>query len=152
MKIMKIVEAIIEKLNLSTGDHVKRFFNEEISIAKRNIKTLNHNLKTAELEFEQTMEELNHKLEDAEDRVVDAWTTIDDELIRTNEGRSKYRETYWGRIAQADHIKESIVKNVETRKEVYEDEVGEIKKKISTLEDRISTIENFKSAKKEEKK
>ena len=149
---MKIVEAIIEKLNLSTGDHVKRFFNEEISNAKRSIKKLKHNLKTIDLEFEQVMEELNQKLEDAEYRITEAWTTIDDELIRTNGGRNEYRVIYWERIEHANQIKVRILENIKTNKEVYEDEVGKIEKKIQKLEDQINTIENFKSSKKEEKK
>jgi hypothetical protein len=127
-------------LKLGNGGKVDSFLNRVIKTLKKEIVLLKKNLDTLKFNYEQSLEELNDKLDDAKENLEAAFVEINVDRIATNESQKDYEEVYLSNIDNKASVVASIEKTIEKAKDSFTADSLEIEEDIKSRENRISII------------
>jgi hypothetical protein len=122
---LTLVQRIVSFLKQDDKGKVQSFFDAETKNCKVQIKKLDANLKRQELNDEIELDELERKIEDAEQAVDDAYLNVDITRIQTNQDKADFSKYYWDGVISAERklsrLKETQVEKLKWIKSFKED-------------------------------
>lgn len=137
----KLVQRIIGILKLDDGGRVEAFFSREVKNLARNVKALQSNRKTIELQHDVYCDDYKDKLQDMTDAVDAAKEMIDVSQLHSNASMEEFRQVYWGKVEAAENRLEKQIAAFKKYSEDHEKELAEIDKTITKLKARIAEIQ-----------
>ncbi len=135
-----IVRAISTLLKLGNDGKIESFLEKVIRQLKKEVTVYKKNLDTLSFNYEQTVEELKEKLEDALDAYEHSLLEIDPAKVGTNEQQSAYIEVYLDNIDLKALAIKALEEEIAEKEESYKKEKETIEKQISSLTKRIEAV------------
>ena len=135
-----IVAKIMAMLKLGEEGKIGSFFSRLETDFNRQIKAIRHNITAAQFEYEQQIEHLKERLQDAEAAVEDAWMNIKAEDVTTNAAQDVFKHSYLEKIADAEHNVERIKQQLEDAKDEHKEQLDDLNEQISKYEARLAKI------------
>lgn len=135
-----IVATIMRLLKLDEAGKLETFFAKQVKKAERQISNLEANKKALKLSYENHIEDLKEKLEDANEALEAAYHNVDVTKIMTNADQDSYESTYWYNIERAEDKVEAIENDQKEAEESYDNDVKEIDEQIVSYRARIAKI------------
>jgi len=139
-KEMSLVQRIVKALNLGDEGKIGKFFNMLEKQAKTEIKKLEANRKTADLQHEIAVGDLKAKVEDAEEAVEAAYENVTPEDVPNNDAMKSFARIYWTRVENAERNLKMLKKELEEEKEDYKELLEDIDEQIANYKARINRI------------
>lgn len=140
MSVIERVWANIKGGEAAEEAKVIKFFTKLRKEEKTEIKKAEANKKGVELQYEIDKSNLADRIEDAIEKVENAYDNVTAEDIKTNESMDVYAIKYWGKIRQAEYNLESLKKKEEKDKEEFEKAIKDIDEFIAKRKARIEKI------------
>ena len=135
-----IVNFIATAFNLGDYGKVENFVSKTVDMFNKEIKAAKRNIVNAEHNAENTMLELNEKLEDVQNELQEAFTSIELDKIQTNAAQAEYREVWLSNISRAEKVVAKVEKEIEVQKLATDKLIEEYRAEIKVRENRIETI------------
>ena len=135
-----IVRSICALLNLGEEGKLESFLDKVVKQLKKEITVVKKNQDTAVFLHEQTLEELNDKLVDAQDALKDSYLSVNVDAIQTKEQQNSYIDTYLSRIDAKKAAVLAIEAKIEQVTEAYNKKAEASEAEIKSLQERLDTI------------
>lgn len=135
-----IVRSICALLNLGEEGKLESFLDKVVKQLKKEITVVKKNQETAAFLHEQTLEELNDKLVDAQDALRDSYLSVNVEAIQTKEQQNSYVDTYLNKIDAKKANVTAIETKIEQVTEAYNKKAEATANEIASLQERLDTI------------
>lgn len=135
-----LVTKIMAILKLDDAGRLSKFFENEVKSIKNGIKAIEINKRTAALQHEMTLSEIDSQIEDAEEALKEAYTAVTIEDISNNDAMKAFSSRYWANIDNKDYTLTSLKENREAVIKVYEEQLKSRNEKIAKQEARIKAI------------
>lgn len=135
-----ISRTVCTLLKLGNGGKLDSFLLRVIKTLKKEIVLLNKNLDTLKFNHEQTLDELNDKLDDAQESLQNSYFEINVDKIATNESQKAYEEVYLENIDRHQAVVKNILTKIQETKDSYEVNVLDLEEEIASRQTRIDTI------------
>lgn len=135
-----ISRTVCTLLKLGNGGKLDSFLLRVIKTLKKEIVLLTKNLDTLKFNHEQTLDELNDKLADAEEFLQNSYFEINVDKIATNESQKAYEEVYLENIDRHQKVVKDILAKIESKKDSYATDVLDLEEEIASRQTRIDTI------------
>jgi hypothetical protein len=130
--------------NLGTDGKLDSFFDRVIKQLKKEIILLNKNLDNLAFNHKQSIDELEDKIEDAQNAQEEAYSAVDLECIKTNADQVLHVDVYLGKIGNATKVVEKLTKQRGKLEEIYNFDKQKVQDQIDNLKVYISTISKTK--------
>lgn len=142
-KTMSLIEKVVA--NIKGGDEAKKlrvvkFFDKLRKSEEKEIKKLKANLSSVELQYEIDKEEMEGKIEDYQEKVVDAYEDVNADDISSNATMEAFAGNYWARVCTAEDNLDYYTKQLVNLEKGYTENVKDIKEQITKREARIEKI------------
>jgi len=144
VKKVGLVERVVAILGLDDAGKMQKFFNKEKKDAQREIKKVDTNKNISKMNYENSLEELNLRLEDAQERYDDAKVAIVPENVVNNDAMADFSRTYWGLIKSRKNEVSRIEEEIIELKEEFDVDNKDNDKIIKSYKERISIIDEKK--------
>lgn len=135
-----ISRTVCTLLKLGNGGKLDSFLLRVIKTLKKEIVLLTKNLDTLKFNHEQTLDELNDKLDDAQESLQNSYFEINVDKIATNESQKAYEEVYLENIDRHQSVVKNILTKIQETKDSYEVNVLDLEEEIASRQTRIDTI------------
>jgi hypothetical protein len=135
-----IVRSICALLNLGEEGKLESFLDKVVKQLKKEITVVKKNQDTAVFLHEQTLEELNDILVDAQDALKDSYLSVNVDAIQTKEQQNSYIDTYLSRIDAKKAAVLAIEAKIEQVTEAYNKKAEASEAEIKSLQERLDTI------------
>lgn len=135
-----ISRTVCTLLKLGNGGKLDSFLLRVIKTLKKEIILLTKNLDTLKFNHEQTLDELNDKLDDAQESLQNSYFEINVDKIATNESQKAYEEVYLENIDRHQAVVKNILTKIQETKDSYEVNVLDLEEEIASRQTRIDTI------------
>ena len=135
-----IVRAISALLKLGDDGKLDSFLARVVKTLKKEVAILKKNLDTMKFNHEQNLEELNDKLQDAQEALADSYLQIDVARIGTNEAQTSYVDVYLENIDNKAAAVKLVEDKIAKAKEKYAEDAKAVQEQVDSLEKRIKTI------------
>lgn len=135
-----LVAKIMAILKLDDAGRLEKFLDGEAKKFNSKIKAIEMNKKTAALELELKLGELDSKIEDAEAAVEDSYTAVKLENINTNEAMADFSERYWNNIDSKTAKLARLNDEKVAVQKAYDEDLKQRDEKIATIKSRIAKI------------
>jgi len=119
---------------------LEKFFAGEVKAIKNGINAIELNKKTAALQHEMALSEIDSKIEDAEEAVKDAYTAVTVEQINSNDAMKSFSNDYWANIDSKESKLERLKKDREAQVKSYDEQLEARNEKIAKQNARIAAI------------
>lgn len=136
----KLTAKVMAILKLDEAGKVEKFFKNEVKRLNDEIKTIEMNKKTAELEFEMSLKQLEDKIEDAEAAIQEAYENVKLEDINNNEAMNSFSRVYWVNIDRKESDLETLL---DAKKNTIENYEKALKARNEKIEKRKAKIEKL---------
>lgn len=136
-----IVRAIATLLKLGDEGKVESFLTKVIKRLKKEIVVYKKSLENAKFNYDQEVDELEEKLEDAAAAYDASLLEIDPTKVDSNEKQAYFIDIYLDNIDSKLLAVQRIEKNMENAKETYNKKVEEFNAQIASLTKRLTAIE-----------
>lgn len=137
---LAIVKKVLAFLNIGEDAKIGNFFVKEVKKADKAIRDLKRNLTTYENKYNDSVDDINEKLEDALEAVEEAKIAITLEDVKTNDAANAFSETYWKNVTYKQDDVKYLEERLKALKEDYKERVSEIEAKIAKYQARIDMI------------
>lgn len=138
--VLALAQKVLNLLNIGEEAKITNFYGREIKKFETCIRDHKRNLTTLENAYKDAVDDINYKIEDAQQAVEDAKVNITINNVRTNEDSEKFSHVYWRNIdvklAYIEELKSNLVK----LKEHYDYQVKDTNEKIEKCQARINMI------------
>lgn len=138
--VLALAQKVLNLLNIGEEAKITNFYGREIKKFETCIRDHKRNLTTLENAYKDAVDDINYKIEDAQQAVEDAKVNITINNVRTNEDSEKFSHVYWQNIdvklAYIEELKSNLVK----LKEHYDYQVKDTNEKIEKCQARINMI------------
>jgi prefoldin subunit 5 len=138
-----LVTFIKRVLKLGDEARVESFMDRQVRNLERDIKIAKQNISILKSQLENLEQDRKDKVEDANARVLNAYSNIDVDRLKSNEDQELYANEYWDNISDAEDSLESVEKDFENRKKEIEKSIEEYNEHITSRQNRIDKIKNF---------
>jgi prefoldin subunit 5 len=138
-----LVTFIKRVLKLGDEARVESFMDRQVLNLERDIKIAKQNISILKSQLENLEQDRKDKVEDANARVLNAYSNIDVDRLKSNEDQELYANEYWDNISDAEDSLESVEKDFENRKKEIEKSIEEYNEHITSRQNRIDKIKNF---------
>ena len=135
-----IVRSICALLNLGEEGKLESFLDKVIKQLKKEITVVKKNQDTATFIHEQTLEELNDKLVDAQDALKESYLSVSIDSIQTKEQQNSYVDTYLNRIDAKKAAVVAIEDKIKSEIESYTKKSEATEAEINSLQERLEVI------------
>ena len=135
-----IVKKIMAKLQLGDAGKIGSFFAKQVKSCDRSIRDLRRNLETLKNQQSDDKLDLNDKLDDAKEALVDAYENVSPDDVKTNAKMGDFETTYWKRVTSALDLVKDIEDKQKSYKEKYNDNVKDINEQIEKYQARIDAL------------
>ena len=135
-----LVSKIMSILKLDDAGKLEKFFAGEVKAIKNGINAIELNKKTAALQHEMALSEIDSKIEDAEEAVKDAYTAVTVEQINSNDAMKSFSSDYWANIDSKESKLERLKKDREAQVKSYDEQLEARNEKIAKQNARIAAI------------
>ena len=135
-----LVSKIMSILKLDDAGKLEKFFAGEVKAIKNGINAIELNKKTAALQHEMALSEIDSKIEDAEEAVKDAYTAVTVEQINSNDAMKSFSNDYWANIDSKESKLERLKKDREAQVKSYDEQLEARNEKIAKQNARIAAI------------
>ena len=141
---LALVSEVMKNLEAGDTGKINKFFQTQVDNFTFNIKQLDTNKQTFELQHSNVILKTDKDIEDAKADLLNAYTNISPKKVANNAQITEFGESYWTKITAA----QDLIDSLETKKTALNNEQAEKIKKadalIAVLNTRISMITNFK--------
>lgn len=127
-------------LNLGEEGKLDSFFERIIKTLKKEVAAFEQNAKNEKFKYEELVDGLNDKLEDAQTDLENAYTNVDMTKLETNESQKSYQEVYLNNLDSKALAIKAIEKQLADAKEAHDEVLKGINNNIESLNKRISMI------------
>lgn len=135
-----LVSKIMSILKLDDAGKLEKFFSGEVKAIKNKIKAVANNKQTRALGHEMDLSDLDLKIEDAEEAVKDAYSSVTVEEISSNDSMRSFSDKYWSNIDDKELRLKMLVENRKAKVEAFDAENKKSDEKIAKYEARIAMI------------
>jgi len=135
-----IVVRIMTALGLGDEGKIGKFFAKEAKKCRIELKKLGSNLKTTELKYSISKEQLEERLEDAVEAVQAAYDAVTPEDVPNNAAMDSFATSYWGGIDAAEAEVKSLEEELEELEEINKITVEEIEEDITKYKVRLKAV------------
>lgn len=135
-----IVRSICALLNLGEEGKLESFLDKVIKQLKKEITVVKKNQETATFQHEQTLEDLNDKLVDAQDALTDSYLNVNVDAIQTKEQQNAYIDTYLNNVDRKKAAVIAIEEKIEAVTEAFNKKSEAATAEIASLEERLAVI------------
>jgi hypothetical protein len=135
-----IVRSICALLNLGEEGKLESFLDKVIKQLKKEITVVKKNQETTAFLHEQTLEELNDKLVDAQDALKESYLSVNIDAIQTKEQQNSYIDTYLNNVDKKKAAVLAIEARIEDATEAYNKKAEAFSAEVSSLEERLAVI------------
>lgn len=135
-----IVRSICALLNLGEEGKLESFLDKVVKQLKKEITVVKKNQETATFQHEQTLEDLNDKLVDAQDALTDSYLNVNVDAIQTKEQQNAYIDTYLNNVDRKKAAVIAIEEKIEAVTEAFNKKSEAATAEIASLEERLAVI------------
>ena len=136
----KLSQEILAILKLDDNGKLDKFFAGEVKAIKNGINAIELNKKTAALQHEMALSEIDSKIEDAEEAVKDAYRAVTVEQINSNDAMKSFSNDYWANIDSKESKLERLKKDREAQIKAYDEQLEARNENIAKQNARIKAI------------
>lgn len=137
---LSITQRVMAFLGLTDEGRINGFFLKQQAQLNKDIKNLNKNLDTLLDGYNESVEELQEKLDDAKIRVEEAYQGVTPEDVATNEKASQFADVYWTNVENAEEVVAELEAEMELVKERYTEQKEQTEKQIAERERRLAKL------------
>lgn len=135
-----LVKKIVALLKIGDQGKLESFFSRVCKNLKKEISALEKTMDVAKFEFERNLDDLNDKLEDAQEAYTASLMQVDVESIKTNEDQNKYVDIYLSNIDRKHSEVIALENKITKLKEEYQQANELTEKQISSLKKRLAEV------------
>lgn len=135
-----IVKKIMHLLKMDDDGQINKFFEREVRLIEKDIKTLETNKAIRLMEKESALQTVREKLEDAKQDFEEGKLAVTIEKIKNNASIDNFRKEYWKNVLQKkDNIK-YYEKTLVITEENFNKDIEAIDADIAERKERIAMI------------
>jgi anti-sigma28 factor (negative regulator of flagellin synthesis) len=135
-----LVRKIVTLFKLGEEGKIESFFARQRKTMEREIDKLNKALEIKNFNFKNSKEDLSDAIEDAKQKIEDAYLQVDAEQVANNADADRFADTYWERIERAEAALSRLEKEATREEEEHDEDVKESKAQISERKRRLTRI------------
>tara|TARA_R110000764_G_scaffold64009_2_gene134947 strand:+ start:149 stop:610 length:462 start_codon:yes stop_codon:yes gene_type:complete len=135
-----IVQKIMETFKLGDGGKLDSFFTRIDKTLSREIAAHEKNIENNKFNSKTVTEGLQDDLEDAEQRLAEAFMAVEPENVDTNQKASGFVDAYLEGISKAEKAVERIEEEIKDEATSLKDKNADLAKQVKLLKRRIASI------------
>ena len=137
---MKIVKAIMIKLQLGDAGKLGSFFAKQVKNAEKNIRDLERNKVTLKNEYNDDVQDVKDQIEDATEALNDAYEAVSPDDVKNNAAMLAFEDVYWRNVNFAKRKVEGLNEQLKSLKEENKVELVDIEEEIALHKERIEVL------------
>ena len=137
---LAIVKRIVNKLKLGEAGKIGNFFGKQVKNAEKAIRDHSRNKVTLENKYNDDVQDINDKIEDAEEALKDAYDNVTPEDVATNAAINAFEIEYWRGVKNAKNKLDDLKEQLKYLEESYNDKIKDINNQIALQQERIDVL------------
>lgn len=143
-KTLEIIAFVMKIFQASDEHKITTFFNRQVKNLQRSIKDAKQNITVLNNQIENLKTKEVDDIEDATANVKNAYSNINVDRLGSNAEMDNYSSDYWSNVKDAESDLKSLEKTYENKKKQIQEQIDVNNEAISTYENRIKTLAEFK--------
>lgn len=135
-----LVRRIVNFFKLGEEGKIESFFEKQRKVMKREIAKVETALSVMKLANDNNLEDLNERLEDAQEAVVTAYLNVDPERVASNALQAEFGSVYWKNVELAEANVKTLEEQIVAATEKHNDEVKKLNEQIAERKRRMVKI------------
>jgi phage shock protein A len=138
---LSITKRIVAKFKLGDEGKLNNFFMKQIKECSKAIRDLKRNKVTVENSYNDSIDDLKERLEDAKEALKLSYEDVNPENVSTNAAALEFSKTYWNKVSLAKDTVKMIEEEIKDLKEDFEQKIKNLDEQIDLYQERIDILE-----------
>ena len=135
-----LVRGIVNFFRLGDEGKIESFFEKQRKVMKREIAKLETAASVRKLAHDNSVEDLEERLEDAKEAAVTAYSAVNPAKVATNAMQADFGPDYWAKIELCEATVKTLEEQIADFKDSYKNELKAINDQIAERKRRMVKI------------